>query len=344
MITILSDPIAQQLVHYGDCQRLVSQSSASILRANAYSNGGAANEAPLDGPLLITIASDMQGASIAGVYSTEAASIPFECSTGNCTVPSTFRTLGYCSRCSDVGKELRIILVKAELPNVALPSGLIVIPRPATYAMSWTQLDSPCTEIINASGLMINPHCNAGNTSWPCLPYAAARCYLYPCVKTFSATVSGGDLECVDNQQRQSLLSEGYNFSNTTKYLPYNVSYDHDYSKDRWTSVSSAKPLSNATLQIVPPKCIYSESTVTEESLAVFFDNFFTGNMSMGPTADVQPDRVVEQIFIAGITTFEGISDIFRNISRAMTTVMRTTGAERRSDRYRPSLPHGDLC
>lgn len=360
--------MAQQLIHYKECQRLVPQSSASIPRANAYSNGGA-NQVPVGDADLVTIPDDLQAAIIAGVYSTNPSPIPFDCSTGNCTVPSSFRTIGYCSQCHDVSNELHLIPPKNPVtdsyPSVALPSGLTAVPGPATYTMAYAQVDSPCTEIIDASGLFSRPHCNAGNTSWHCLPYAAARCYLYPCVKTFEASVSGGDLhetqiskdeewipaesswgppnianymsvvdlECIDSQQKQSLQDIGYRINETTEFLPYNISFDHDYNnEDRWTAEGNSSTLSNAIMQIVPPKCIYSESIVTEQSLFIFFDNFFTGNMSMGPAVDVKPGQVINQIFIKESQTLEGISDVFRNISQAMTTVMRMTGAVERSD------------
>lgn len=331
---------------------------------------------------MTTVPSEMLAAINAGVFSPDAVSIPFDCPSGNCTAPGTFRTVGYCSRCDDVTKELNVTQSKGEVPRVSLPSGLTAAADDANFAMSYGPIKPVAgVEIIDLMGSVLQPHCQPDNTSWSCIPQAAARCWLYACVKTFNATISGGklheqqiskdedwpqkggfslptpadyantiDMECINDSQRQSLRHHGYQFDDaTTKFLPYNTSYDPTWPdgqpwSSRWSPGDPAPQPTNATMQIIPPQCIYSQSGTADRSLAGFFTDFFTGNMTSAPGVAYPTSAVVEQFFQGGNATFQSVSETMRNISRAMTTVMRTNGVKGRSEPVTGQVFRTDTC
>lgn len=291
--------------------------------------------------------------------------------------------MGYCSQCFDVSSELNFTQANGETPRISLPSGLEASPGIATFIMAFG-LDSPSTEIVSIAGSTVNPKCPAGNTSWPCSPQAAARCYLYPCVKTFESSISHDqlherqiskdedwpttngwsnstiqwydnvvDMECPDERQKQSLRDIGYQFNDTTKFLPYNVSYDPNApnpAKDAWSYVSgTGKPPSNETMQIIPPKCIYSISQLTRNGISAEFNDFFNGSINSAPgmtgmTLGLKMSTVVQQLYQGGNATFESISDTFRNVSRAMTVAIRSHGVAGRSDPVVGSVLRTDTC
>lgn len=392
-ITIFSDPIAQQLVHYNQCERVVPHSSASVPRTNAYTNeGGATVGSGASSATISQVHSTANGATLspalvaavnAGMFSPDNTPLRFDCQSGNCTIPGSFKTLGYCSQCSDVSNELIVNKTKGSVDQVALPSGLIAVPGEATFAIGFglPGMKGPDFDIIDtwSSFMSKKPECVAqnDNTSWSCRPYSAVRCHLYPCVKTYEVAdiVSGDlherqlsndadwpsdggfglstsqhymssvDMSCINNQQKQALRDAGYQFPDSAKYIPYNVSYDSvNYPGQPWATVTLDPPLSNATMQTVPPECIYSASTFAENGLYDLFSDLFTGNLTVGPGFSGSGSEAAQRLFLGGNATFDTISDTFRNMSQAMTKVVRTNGVEGRSTPVAGQVYRTDTC
>ncbi|KAL9616773.1 MAG: hypothetical protein Q9160_008398 [Pyrenula sp. 1 TL-2023] len=372
---------------------VVPHSAASVPRTNAYTNqgvmevksgtGSATLSTQRSGANGATISPELAAAVNAGIFSRDTTPLRFECQSGNCTVPGTFKTLGYCSQCSDVSNELILNKTKGSMDQIALPSGLIAVPGDATFAMGYglPGMKEHQFEIIDLWSSIVSqkPECVAknDNTSWSCRPYSAARCHLYPCVKTYEVTdivsgdlhehqlsndadwpLNGGfglqtqqfymssvDMSCINNQQKQALRDVGYQFPDSAQYIPYNVSYDSvNYPSKPWASTNFDPLLSNTTLQIVPPECIYSASSKAENALFDLYSNLFTGNVTQVPGVAYSQSEAAQQLFLGGNATFDTISDTFHNMSVAMTKVVRMNGVQGRSDPVIGQMHRSETC
>ncbi|KAL9106213.1 MAG: hypothetical protein Q9227_008746 [Pyrenula ochraceoflavens] len=370
ILTLVSDPIAQQLVHYSQCRYTMANQNASIPRANSYvldqSKTGRL------GNMQNTIPPQLQAAINAGVFNPSALSIPFNCPSGNCTIPDTYSSIAYCSTCEDVTHEAKMNETRGST-LVTLPSGLQAEPGVASFVMGLDGEGANMTtiELISTTMAIGGPRCSDAG-SWPCQNYSAARCSLYPCTRTYSASIKDGhlrekevsqqsafgrmtqnlylstlDMSCVTAEQKQSLHDQGYKFDDRTKWMPYNVSYTPNLSPDDgtgWASADDLKKETDPSLRVVPPKCIYQESLVADNSIAGYMSSFLSGNVSAGPGDQGGTNAVVEQVYKFGNITFDSVTQLFENISLSMTTEMRTNGEPGRSAPVLGTVTRYETC
>ena len=96
ILILLVDPFTQQIVRYYDCNVAMAQVEASVPRTQIYSS--------MD---IGMIPPGLQAAVSNSVISPEP-SISFNCSSGNCTFPEEYSTVGYCHQCKDMTAKLAI--------------------------------------------------------------------------------------------------------------------------------------------------------------------------------------------------------------------------------------------
>ncbi|KAL6716055.1 hypothetical protein ACLMJK_007017 [Lecanora helva] len=107
-ITVLMlaiDPFAQQIIRYHGCIVNVDNplAKASVPRTNHFRSGGSRL-----GPGELSIGPDLQPTINAGIFSPGGSVTPL-CSTGNCSFPHQYNTLGYCGGCTDITSSLAFI-------------------------------------------------------------------------------------------------------------------------------------------------------------------------------------------------------------------------------------------
>jgi Protein of unknown function (DUF3176) len=369
------DPFAQQIIHYYTCQIELTTAQAAIPRTNLFYEPGLH-----DGNLQISISTGMQSAVNIGVFQ-PAVDVRFDCLTGNCTFAQPYHSVGYCSHCSDISSELRIAnlthsyTVPTDLRNnftevvwefnTSLPSGLSVINGVGVggqfddeyFAMGDPAYTGSIEIIRGASRYNISNrgscHDLSNNDTWPCQGYGAARCTLKPCIKTYTANVSAGnvqeslistfsnlavwddstmdyeifeaavDVACLSSNERQSLIKLGYKIEDSTQWLPYNQTWDPF---PRVSPNETQFPES-----MIARGCVYLIDILNVDALGNFLSSTFAGNVTVGmgesgePTSPNGP-QVLQNIFDFGNVSFGRVDSIFQNVSDSITNYIRENG------------------
>lgn len=98
VLSLAIDPFVQQLIRSFDCNVAVGREGATLPRTNKFD----ALSDDIDG---LIAAQSLKSLSDVG-FSPSAFPVPWDCSTGNCTFPEVYGTLGICSTCEDLSSEL----------------------------------------------------------------------------------------------------------------------------------------------------------------------------------------------------------------------------------------------
>ena len=99
---LIIDPFTQQVVDTYECRLPATEGIAKIPRSNSFDEPG-----KHIGAALSTISLPFQNALNAGVFN-PGRSVNFDCSTGNCTFPEEYHTVGFCSQCNDTTNKISI--------------------------------------------------------------------------------------------------------------------------------------------------------------------------------------------------------------------------------------------
>ncbi|KAH8800221.1 hypothetical protein F5884DRAFT_838164 [Xylogone sp. PMI_703] len=221
------DPFIQQLVTYDGCSIALDDKAASLPRTNYFINLGVHIGAGLN-----SVTPQFQSAINSGIFSTAKQPISFDCSTGNCTFPETFATVGYCSKCQDVSGSVQFsqscylstnnttkpVSCSAKVEGffyqnstASIPGGIYVNTTsgtglPTVAAMGVT--DSGEIQFIANNVSFVETGVTIGgenktdlgcdnlshNNTWPCRGWGAASCTLEPCVRVYQSTINAGVL------------------------------------------------------------------------------------------------------------------------------------------------------
>lgn len=207
------DPFVQQLIQYYGCLE-PAKGQARISRTNNYTKGGYQTQglyAEPDGPMAAAL---YLGTLNPPTTATE--TIAFDCSTGNCSFPSSaenggaFSSLAMCSFCKEVpekilfndtskewytepwGEELGCRVGKVYPDSPDLPYQLLHVTK--TLAA-----EEAFDEFINLQFLTLNVDdtCspNSGNTTTCLKTPWAVECSLYACVKQYRSNIVRNQLE-----------------------------------------------------------------------------------------------------------------------------------------------------
>ena len=355
------DPFAQQIVRYYTCIGDLETAPAVIPRANLYQDpqffhNGAASEA---------LGIGTQAAVQAGLFSPAAISTPYNCATGNCSFPNEYHSLGYCSSCTDISEHVKVVNRSVSTygnstfttTGFELPSGLFsslneggAMIMGQDQSTSYNSFSSTFDLLLGLSNGTKQEGCSPDD-EWLCHGYGAARCSMYPCVRTFTATVLGGnltektissasefgengdalnsvDMSCISDTERESLRRVGYKFHDDTKWLAYNVTA----LSDGTFSNNGDGNVSNATLSIVPAKCIYSFDRVSYLAVAQYLSTFFNGTVNYAPEVFFGSSTPMLQFFENGNISFNNVKSNFANISESLTNYIRQHPVANSSD------------
>ncbi|KAI0833936.1 hypothetical protein F5Y06DRAFT_290143 [Hypoxylon sp. FL0890] len=226
IVAIAIDPFIQQLVLYDGCSIPQDDGLAALPRTNYFENTGVhigAGDA--------SVTPELQAAVNSGVFSA-GQPVNFSCSTGNCTFPDTFATVGYCSRCRDVsdivqfnqrcyqsyqnrstpvpcsssdegagGQNLTALIPGGISVNTTALGG-----QPDVAAMGFTE-SGEIQFLINKANFSDTGYTIGGqnktvlgcndpelNNTWPCRGWGAASCTLEPCVRVYQSSINAGVL------------------------------------------------------------------------------------------------------------------------------------------------------
>ncbi|KAK7921356.1 hypothetical protein PG985_009378 [Apiospora marii] len=370
LVTILMvavDPFFQQLVRYDSCL-LPTDAPASISRTNNYTVGGYQTQLLFAEP-----DSAMAKAIYSGALeppSIEAAAILYDCPTGNCTFPGSdgetgsFSSLVMCSHCKDLSYRIQVngsslsFFIPSWWSEPELQIGEIVkwnnMPFQMAEASKVPANTSNFDEVINLQFLMKvldDPgSCVLTNTTGcPKHPWAVA-CSLYPCIKTYSASVQGSVLSettissvplrktnassvevTVSPNMTWSLAAEEVvNGGQRRQCLKSNVPGDN----------ATVAISSNYTLQIgqdpadtlttwYEADCVWVLGTTSglaiNQILSHMFDASLLGSMTDN-TMSVQGDTWLKQFYRNGTADMDTASQYFEGIANALTGLMRRHG------------------
>jgi Protein of unknown function (DUF3176) len=380
---LIIDPFAQQVIATYACRIPAESIIATIPRTSNYHESG-----PHTGAGMSTITLGMQNSINAGIFN-PGRSVAFDCPTGNCTFPSYYHTVGFCSDCIDATNELH---VSSEVSannltawNLTLPASSASPSQNTTAIVNGMATSGGSDYLLMKSsggrtdivvGFMTSnmsescedtcpsledenyDKCNANwqDVQWGCAAYpgsrssgiGAARCSLFPCVRTYNAIVAGGrwlesllsvatewnlatnaggiyssmlDIECLNAQDKQSLTDAGYNFEGRS-WIPYNLSVDYTGNFSSGTNLNT-----NVTEGAVSGKCIYQHGAIAINSIDSFLATFLNGTIKPGTYwYDYHGSAQLQAIYNEGNLTFDRINETWRNISDSITTYMRQNG------------------
>lgn len=376
VIALAVDPVTQLLIRYYICDIQLPDAYAYIPRRNTFSEMGLHLGAGLS-----SLTYPYQSAINAGLFNPVSVDISFGCPTGNCTFNETYHSVAYCSKCTDLtasvsrscgpkpyieevsnGTSLINTTYTDWKCNTSLPGGFSALAEYAppgvveyftmqttgdgTVQMIAANLTNAYVAASEVSGSGDDCTTAAQNATWSCMGYGAASCTLYPCIRSYKATVNEKilqetllstssefvsdnslmaiatvDVGCLSPEVRQALVDIGYKINETTDWIGYRGSGYFGNATDE-TEPSTAVP--NVT---VPAECQYLIYEPTTMSLGYFMDSFFNGSVNKDPsssydyitTGPVQLNR----FFDTGSVSFESVSAIFSNISDSMTAYIR---------------------
>lgn len=381
LLALFVDPFTQQVLHYSDCNVLDQNGIASIPRSNLFFGEGGHIAAAQD-----SIMPDEQAALEAGIVA-PGGQVDFQCSSGNCTF-GTFDTIGYCSSCADVSSQITVQLknLTSSYGNVPEYSGVNTsIPGLSNYfavageasnnfsafrvtnAGPWAE-DGPTYQfLVGASfqstyGVDTEPgpwdpsgnnplDCNnaATNSTWRCNGRGAANCTLYPCVKTYNATIINGTLH-------ESLVAESPSFSRTfscgegdleyytlkkscllSSELQFLTTFLNYTAADDWIPYNVSGPNVNYNSSVVQDfenavisrGCAYSIWAITHWSLATSYTSpAWSGNLVgyrdvHGGVMRFSGPQILQTLYNYGDFGFERTESLFKNISESFTRLIR---------------------
>ena len=379
---LIIDPFAQQVIATYDCRIPAEAVVAMIPRTNDFEESG-----PHTGAGLSPVTLGMQNSINAGIFN-PGRSVAFDCPTGNCTFPTNYHTVGYCSECNDTTNKLYIesepngntstkwtITLPAADSSTSANISAIMSAQSSSGNSHYLLMKSIAgqTDVIvgnmisNQSGSCTDTcpsleeqnydKCNENwnDVKWGCTRLSetgstigAASCSLFPCIRTYTAAVDGGqwkerlvsvakewgrattllasmvDVECLNELDRNSLADAGYDFEGKF-WIPYNLSIDH--SSGNYSTGNSLN--TNVTTGAVSAKCVYQHGAIAANSIGYFVGGFLNGTIVPGSYSyDYQGPVQLQAIYNNANITFERINETWWNISDSITTYMRQNGAE----------------
>lgn len=388
ILLFILDPFAQQVVRYYDCQRVSSDKTATITRTNIYPGSKLEKIANLRYEM-----NEFYPAISNAIFAQNMVKPRYSCPTGNCSFPDPYSSVGYCNACEDVTHKLvfmeynedssdkngqstftNVTFEQDEGSSLTLQRGGIQPYETLVSSITVTTLTNETTK-LPLLGMVLHEefkmirwdgdgiHHDGNNT------VRAFSCSFYPCVKTYTASVSAGrlsetlesqtdyisssfvipgsvdlwgvvDLDCLDEppKQKQMLRDLGYEFDNSTRWLPYNISLDQTSETPRFSPGTLAK-CSNTTkdgpeefcnnndkfLEIirkaVPYRCIYN----FWQSLG----NSGLSNLLGGSVTQITDSLMGTPPLLAlwkatsGTSALEDVKSFMDNITHSITTEIR---------------------
>ncbi|KAF7523254.1 hypothetical protein G7054_g11816 [Neopestalotiopsis clavispora] len=193
----------------------------------------------------------------------------------------------------------------------------------------------------------------ADNT-WDCRGYGAAKCFIQPCVRTYTASIDSGQLherliestidltwgvsawvgsdsypifglvdkDCISERERAYLVSDGYKLDGQGRWLAYNF--------------ESQSSLSHLLLS----KCAYGiDSGFLLPLFLSTLPDILEGQVSqvnssngLPPSQDVRGPQQLVYLYDSGNVNMTNINTAFENVAETLTTWIRTNGHQNYSE------------
>ncbi|PQE12952.1 Carboxylic ester hydrolase protein [Rutstroemia sp. NJR-2017a BBW] len=230
ILGLLVDPVSQQIIQDYTCLRNVSNAiNSTDARAPRTQTFDTRQRL---GPLDYSLVGFEQVAAYNGLMgspTSSSESIKASCSTGNCTFPA-FQSLAMCRSCSDISSTISSNN-ESGFWNMSLASGATI---GAGTLMMTTENKLVNATVFTFDGLLTRI------AGWNPVSSAAYRCSLFPCIKSYEASVTNGvyserevgvdiNLTYVDLPKNGFALATNLTLSNTGSFIscnatPYNTS------------------------------------------------------------------------------------------------------------------------
>ncbi|KAL9637156.1 MAG: hypothetical protein Q9164_002380 [Protoblastenia rupestris] len=316
LITILSlttDPLAQQALRFTNCLLPVEGSSATIARTNNYTVGafGLAVGQPL-----VSVA--MSAALYQGLLDpppNASTVISTYCQSGNCTFPhandTAYTSLAMCSTVEDISRTISgngsdDENLQYETYNYTLPSGLFL---PGTKVLTTSVISSGSEEaskpLLSIEALMVNSNCSgpASQSQGNCTatPFAI-RATLSPCIHTYTNVSYSNAIfsETIASTTKVPFVSDLGYFTLAGAY-PALPSIDCTPSSSRGGyRTEAANTLPNGVRYHNDP------SVVANDANTLYYDRSCIYDFSYGPTTGLE--TAFRQIFFGTIASTSTVS------------------------------------
>ncbi|KAE9370138.1 hypothetical protein N431DRAFT_442007 [Stipitochalara longipes BDJ] len=344
------DPFAQQLVQHFSCSIEDASMQATIPRANMYFETG---------PHLFAGYSAMPAAveaSIAlGLYFNGTEEVPFNCPTGTCRFAQQYHSIAYCNSCTDMTSKLVYSSnATTDTDSWTLPSGVQLSSNAETP--TYFIMDGSMSEGIEMIFRMVEyetgiapttSECPSSNKeTFGCNGIGAASCSMFPCVRTYSASIENGNLTeqvvsnwsdlgqstttynaanvaCMSAEDRRNATEAGYIIEPDTEWLAYKTSIGA-YGEG-WTGEASNSVIKG----IISEQCLYEIGIIATNGLDLWSASFFNGEETKGSAKDWPTGPSVVDLFYQSLSesaSLATIDHIFGNIADSLTVHMRQNG------------------
>lgn len=376
IFTIGIGPFAQQLVRYETCSLPSSVGNATTHRQGYFTYESVPMTEKSQRAGSWAPGFSFRSFLTAGLFGSQATSVPVTCPSRNCTFSQPFSTLAVCSVCKDLSEDVTFSIrfddssqglsgtANAVLPDVLGGKNLSIQNKfgysgGQTMAMSIIAADSALFIIYTnpnyPKDLYSNPFSEQEQSDpalqWAVRGYGAAKCRFKACVHTYTVNIVDGvvaetlidtssvweefdysvrryatmlDVTCIDSAQRQAIKLQGYNVTESTKWLAYNDSLATD---GYWyTQGFSNAPSPNKTQDPnFPPECVYQVHTGSVDAITLFLSNFLKGNVS-DDEGNNGGSVTALSLYNHARLGFPRVEEVFTNVSRLATNYLRQWG------------------
>ncbi|TQB71198.1 hypothetical protein MPDQ_007728 [Monascus purpureus] len=375
------DPITQEIVQYHNCKHIVPGEVGLIPRTNNYTAAGT-HLGPLDVALDAPMAAAMYQGLINPSRIDSTSSIPFTCTTGNCTftqaIPDvSFASLAMCATAQDISSSIQFHN-ETEVYNQTDPS------THQTYSSRFTNVfwSIPSgaqigqTTMLSTSGggvysldfdaLMFTTRgCPDPNFACAGNPWAV-HFSLFPCIQFYSADISNNILnESVLSSKPLAFntLDQSYslagNYPSTpstkcTRSLQHEgnnsiPTFEYDgidvyYSQTQMAMVGGAV---NSTIYYYPPECVWFFSRASYKAISQHLPNFFWGRNLSSPYASpniTEGDLWLQRLYAGGAVNLSSAKTYIESLASAMTITMRQQGDASNSAPAKGTMWHLQTC
>ncbi|KAJ9604954.1 hypothetical protein H2200_010343 [Cladophialophora chaetospira] len=373
LITVVAigvDPFTQAIVSYHDCRVETNGSTSSIGRLNSFFTQGTGYSMPPS----VRVAIDSSLADATTILPN------YTCSTDACTL-DTYHSIGMCSRCTEVTDQIHTSCVAGQAgtgygkgcnytlsepfptfdanTTASFISGPVLSrddSRDFEYANWQVFAVQKYHNTIGDSGVMLEAgakgttdHVAATIDLVSALPILGCRCFLYYCVRTYTATIDSGILQetlqstssnwstyaaetpvlgtvrvdCLTSAVQSRLLSDGC-ISSVTKWMAWNGTY--------LKGTESQEHISDSSNLAIPVGCVYQAQLLDDilgpSSIEHFSDSLSGTLIGSGSNTTIQTDPASSSILLGlwnnGSISMDSINGAFANFSAVVSNYLRT--------------------
>ncbi|MCJ1439605.1 MAG: hypothetical protein MMC23_000085 [Stictis urceolatum] len=350
---IALDPFSQAVIGFYDCSVQDMTLHSTIARVNTFGYYELGASSAIGMPV------SLERAIVAGIAAPGDISVAHSCPSGNCSFSEPYSSVGYCSECDDVTKN-----IKENCPdpvnecNFTLPPDLTVghyedgnwdvhlaVNSPAyTLLTTESPTDSPYMSTLEFPIEILARTVGDGDNR----SAVASTCRLRPCVKTYMATIDGSNIteslvsstpfnqtyknsefawwlesaeEDIDNSELITQIIRVGCLTEDEKTVLSNHDIDLETPKD-W--ISWHKKSLNDTVPVAP-KCVYQFQTVFHGILGTFLITYFNGSTGTDDASALQSlqQSQLDVLFNDRNISVDSIRATFDSIAEAITNTIR---------------------